>query len=167
MKTTLKEEVSNFKRLIGEATDTSSSGAYEQPLGWNQTKPTSPCAGGVSSLVGSEIGTQSPQVDVVDVTQAVIPMDEPTSYEGNMNTTTQPAFDDMPFLSSHPSDWSFEGDEDEFLQSHGWERPSGPTTPEDEEAMSIAFDELELDDDTDVFNTLQMFTETKNGLGWK
>ena len=24
-----------------------------------------------------------------------------------------------------------------------------------------------LDDDTDVFNTLRMFTETKNGLGWK
>mgnify|MGYP003630955923 CR=1 FL=1 len=169
MKTTLIEEVNNFKRLIGEATDTSSSGAYEQPLGWNQSKPTSPCSGGVSPLVGSEVGAQAPQVGVVDITSQI--NQQPTTQVSN-----QPSFDDMPFLSSHPSDWSFDGDEDEFLQNHGWERPSGPTTPDDEEAMSVAFDELghdsaddelELDDDTNVFNTLQMFTETKNGLGWK
>ena len=43
---------------------------------------------------------------------------------------------------------------------------------DDEEAMSVAFDELDDDEDEDgdgddVFNSLQMFTETKNGLGWK
>ena len=189
MKTTIREEINNFKRLIGEATDTSSSGAYEQPLGFNQSQTPSPCAQKRQPLVGSEIGTNAPSIDVVDVTQGVVPMNEPTSYEGNMNTT-QPGFDDMPFLSSHPSGWSFQGDEEEFLKSHGWDRPEGPTNMNDESAMSVAFDELDdegevgldsdmedeeemsaafemLDDDTDVFNTLNMFTETKNGLGWK
>ena len=96
-------------------------------------------------------------------------MNEPTSYEGNTNTV-QPGFDDMPYLSSHPSDWSFEGDEDEFLQTQGWERPVGPDTVEvdidDEESMSMAFDDMD-DDEDNVFDTLQMFTETKNGIGWK
>ena len=108
----------------------------------------------------------APEVDVVDVTSGVVPMDEPTSYEGNMNTTSQPAFDDMPYLSSHPSGWSFEGDEEELLQSQGIQRPMAQTqNVDDEEEMSKAFDVL--DDDTDIFNTLQMFTETKKGLGWK
>ena len=180
MKRTLKEEIEDFKRLIGEATSTASSGAYEQPLGYNQSKhickpacPT-PCPHSGQNLVGSEVGTDAPNIDVVDVTKAVIPMDEPTSYEGNMNTT-QPGFDDMPYLSSHPSDWSFEGDEEEFLQNQGWERPQSTDTidvsldvddDDDEEIMSVAFDEMD-DDEDNVFNTLQMFTETKNGLGWK
>ena len=105
MKRTISEEIQEFKRLIGEATTTTSSGAYEQPLGFNQPQPTSPCA-------------------------------------------------------------------------QGWERPEAQGGAEigmvddDEEAMSVAFDELDDDEDEDgdgddVFNSLQMFTETKNGLGWK
>ena len=167
MKLNLKEEIQNFKRLIGEATDTSSSGAYEQPLGFNQQRPTSPCPTTGKPLVGTEIGTQAPSVDVVDVTQAVIPMDEPTSYEGNMNTTISD-FDNMPYLSSHPSGWKYEGDEEELLNRHGIERPTNPNPDtdetEDEKNMSIAFDQM--DDGTDVFQELKMFTETKNGYGW-
>jgi hypothetical protein len=180
MKTTLREEIEDFKRLIGEATSTASSGAYEQPLGY-QNKPTSPCLQSGQGLVGSEIGTNAPTVDTMDITpkpgcsscgKTEVPMNEPTSYEGNMNTV-QPGYDDMPYLSSHPSDWSFEGDENEFLQNQGWERPTGPDTIEvdididdDEENMSMAFDEMD-DDEDNVFDTLQMFTETKNGIGWK
>ncbi len=170
MKLNLKEEILNFKRLIGEATDTSSSGAYEQPLGFNQSKHVctpvcaKPCPHSGKNLVGSEMGIQAPTVDVVDVTQGVVPMDEPTSYEGNMNTTVNPNFDDMPYLSSHPSSWSFEGDEEGFLQSQGIERPMGPEMEEeDEQAMSDAFEAL--DDDTDVFQELQMFNEARN-FGW-
>ena len=173
MKRTLIEELQEFKRLLGEATTTASSGSYEQPLGFNQSQPTTICPQTGQPLVGSEVTPQAPSIDVVDVTKAAIPMDEPTSYEGDINTTTQPGFDDMPYLSSHPSDWSFEGDEDEFLTKQGWERPTGPDNIEisvdddgEEESMSVAFDELD-DDDEDVFDTLQMFTETKNGLGWK
>ena len=181
MKLNLREEIKNFKRLLGEATTTASSGAYEQPLGYNQTKPTSPCPGSVAPLVGSEIGTQAPTVDIVDITTQGSPIQAPP-----VTPTNSPAFDDMPYLSSHPSNWSFEGDEEEFLQTHGITRPTAPTAS-DEEAMSVAFDELDdeeeigldtdeedmsvafdtLDDNTDVFNTLKMFTETKNGLGWK
>ena len=174
MKRTIIEEIQEFKRLIGEATSTASSGAYEQPLGFNQSQPTTICPQTGQALVGSEVAPQAPSIDVVDVTAGTIPMDEPTSYEGDMNTTSQqPGFDDMPYLSSHPSEWSFEGDEDEFLATQGWERPTGPDNieisvdDEDEEAMSVAFDELDDDDDDDVFDSLQMFTETKNGLGWK
>ena len=166
MKTTIQEEIKNFKRLIGEATDTSSSGSYEQPLGFNQERPTTICPTTGKRLVGTEMTMSAPEVDVVDVTSGVVPMDEPTSYEGNMDTTSQPAFDDMPYLSSHPSGWSFEGDEEELLQSQGIQRPMAQTqNVDDEEEMSKAFDVL--DDDTDIFNTLQMFTETKKGLGWK
>ena len=77
----------------------------------------------------------------------------------DMGTMSQPGFDDMPFLSSHPSDWSFEGDEEELLQRHGLERPTAPETDmydDDEEQMSIAFDAL--DDDTDVFEELRMMS---------
>jgi hypothetical protein len=166
MKSNLKEEIQNFKRLIGEATDTSSSGSYEQPLGFQQ-KPTSPCSRGGQPLVGSEIGAQAPNVGVVDVTQAVIPMDEPTSYEGNLDTTVSD-FDNMPFLSSHPSAWSYKGDEEDLLKRHGMERPTNPNSDteetEEERNMSIAFDQL--DDGTDVFQELKMFTETANGHGW-
>ena len=165
MKPTLKEEIQNFKRLVGEATDTSSSGAYEQPLGFNQSRPTTICPQSGQPIVGSEVAPQAPSIDVVDVTQAVIPMDEPTSYEGNMNATTQPGFDEMPFLSSHPSGWTYQGDEEELLQRHGLERPTAPDTDvDDEEEMSIAFDEM--DDGTDVFQELKMMSETTNGLGW-
>ncbi len=167
MKSKLKEEIQNFKRLIGEATDTSSSGSYEQPLGFNQQRPTTPCPTSGKPLVGSEMGIEAPTVDVVDVTKGVVPMDEPTSYEGNMNTAVSD-FDNMPYLSSHPSGWSYEGDEEELLKRHGLERPQNPNMgseeTEDEINMSIAFDQL--DDDTDVFQELKMFTETKNGLGW-
>ena len=114
MKTTIQEEIKNFKRLIGEATDTSSSGSYEQPLGFNQERPTTICPTSGKPLVGTEMTMSAPEVDVVDVTSGVVPMDEPTSYEGNMDTVSQPAFDDMPYLSSHPSGWSFEGDEEEL-----------------------------------------------------
>ena len=144
MKPTLKEEIQNFKRLVGEATDTSSSGAYEQPLGFNQSRPTTICPQTGQPLVGSEVAPQAPSIDVVDVTQAVMPMNEPTSYEGNMGTTISD-FDDMPFLSSHPSGWSYKGDEEELLQTHGLERPVSPDMEEyedeDEKQMSIAFDE--------------------------
>tara|TARA_R110001583_G_scaffold26876_4_gene96576 strand:+ start:2135 stop:2665 length:531 start_codon:yes stop_codon:yes gene_type:complete len=176
MKRTIIEEVQEFKRLMGEATSTASSGAYEQPLGFNQSQPTTICPHTGQPLMGSEIGTQAPSVDVVDVTVGIVPMNEPTSYDGDMNTNPQqPGFDDMPYLSSHPSDWSFEGDEDEFLTNQGWQRPQAQGNGvevnmaggEDEEAMSAAFDELDDDVDDDVFNSLQMFTETKNGLGWK
>ena len=53
-----------------------------------------------------------------------------------------------------------------MLQSHGIQRPvdSSMVGDEDEEAMSLAFDEL--DDDTDVFQELKMFSETRL-LGWK
>ena len=81
MKPTLKEEIHNFKRLVGEATDTSSSGAYEQPLGFKDQRPTTICPQTGQPLVGSEVAPQAPSVDIVDVTQTVIPMDEPTSYE--------------------------------------------------------------------------------------
>jgi hypothetical protein len=173
MKLNLKEEILNFKRLIGEATDTSSSGAYEQPLGFNQSKHVctpvcaKPCPHSGKNLVGSEMGIQAPTVDVVDVTQGVVPMDEPTSYEGNMDTTLSD-FDNMPYLSSHPSAWKYEGDEEDLLNRHGIERPTNPNPDtdetEDEKNMSIAFDQM--DDGTDVFQELKMFTETKNGYGW-
>jgi len=57
-----------------------------------------------------------------------------------------------------------------MLQSQGIQRPVGPSMgmvdndEDDEEAMSLAFDEL--DDDTDVFQELKMFSETRL-LGWK
>ena len=168
MKRTITEEIEEFKRLIGEATSTASSGAYEQPLGFNQPQPTTTCPQTGQPLVGSEMGMGAPRVAVVDIT---------TTPPGNP-TTQQSQFDDMPYLSSHPSDWSFEGDEDEFLSNHGWERPTGDEIDmsaafdeldddDDEDVMSAAFDELDDDEDEDVFNSLQMFTETKNGLGWK
>ena len=164
MKTTLKEEIKNFKRLLGEATDSSSSGSYEQALGFDMPRQTTTCPTTGQSLVGTEVSPNAPSIDVVDVTTGVVPMNEPTSYEGNMDTTVNPNFDDMPYLSSHPSGWSFEGDEEGFLQSQGIERPMGPEMEEeDEQAMSDAFDAL--DDDTDVFQELQMFNETRN-FGW-
>tara|TARA_R110001592_G_scaffold71438_2_gene218396 strand:- start:1289 stop:1843 length:555 start_codon:yes stop_codon:yes gene_type:complete len=184
MKTTLKEDIKNFKRLIGEATDSSNSGSYEQPLNFNMDRPTTICPNTGQPLVGTEVLPNAPSIDVVDVTSGImhqmpdgtmmpgathgspsmIPMNEPTSYEGNMNTTTNPNFDDMPYLSSHPSGWSFEGDEEDFLQSQGIQRPMGPEMEEeDEQAMSDAFDAL--DDDTDVFQELQMFNEARN-FGW-
>ena len=43
MKTTLKEEIKNFKRLLGEATDSSSSGSYEQALGFDMPRQTTIC----------------------------------------------------------------------------------------------------------------------------
>lgn len=164
MKTTLKEEIKNFKRLLGEATDSSSSGSYEQALGFDMPRQTTTCPTTGQPLVGTEVSPNAPSIDVVDVTTGVVPMNEPTSYEGNMDTTVNPNFDDMPYLSSHPSGWSFEGDEEGFLQSQGIERPMGPEMEEeDEQAMSDAFDAL--DDDTDVFQELQMFNETRN-FGW-
>ncbi len=164
MKTTLKEEIKNFKRLLGEATDSSSSGSYEQALGFDMPRQTTICPTTGQPLVGTEVSPNAPSIDVVDVTTGVVPMDEPTSYEGNMNTTVNPNFDDMPYLSSHPSSWSFEGDEEGFLQSQGIERPMGPEMEEeDEQAMSDAFEAL--DDDTDVFQELQMFNEARN-FGW-
>lgn len=164
MKTTLKEDIKNFKRLIGEATDSSNSGSYEQPLNFNMGRPTTICPNTGQPLVGTEVLPNAPSIDIVDVTTGVVPMNEPTSYEGNMNTTTNPNFDDMPYLSSHPSGWSFEGDEEDFLQSQGIQRPMGPEMEEeDEQAMSDAFDAL--DDDTDVFQELQMFNEARN-FGW-
>ena len=127
-------------------------------------RPTTICPNTGQPLVGTEVSPNAPNVNVVDITQGVTPMDGPSSYEGNMDTSQQPAFDDMPYLSSHPSGWSFEGDEEELLQAQGIERPMGPNGDGvDEEQMSIAFDEL--DDDTDIFQELQMFTETRN-LGW-
>lgn len=184
MKETLKEEILNFKRLIGEATDTSSSGSYEQPMGFDKPRATTICPTTGKQLTGTEINPSAPSVNVVDVTKAVIPMNQPTSYEGNMNTT-QPGFDDLPFLSSHPSDWSFEGDEEEFLARNNFERPKNPNDDEEnimsmnfdemddgyedeeEEMMAMTFDEMDDDDEDDVFQTLSMFTETKNGLGWR
>ena len=67
MKRTISEEIQEFKRLIGEATTTTSSGAYEQPLGFNQPQPTSPCAQKGQPLVGSEMGLNAPTVDTVDI----------------------------------------------------------------------------------------------------
>lgn len=211
MEQTLKEEILNFRRLIGEATDTSSSGSYEQPMGFDMPRPTAVCPTTGKPLMGTEVNPSAPTIDVVDVTKSVMhqmpdgtmmpgathgeqqggpsmmPMNEPTSYEGNMNKT-QPAFDDLPFLSSHPSDWTYDGDEEEFLSQHGIERPQNPNQgnteeeimslnfdemddgymDEDEEMMSDNFDEMDDDDDEDeVFETLSMFTETKKGLGWK
>lgn len=168
MKRTITEEIEEFKRLIGEATSTASSGAYEQPLGFNQPQPTTTCPQTGQPLVGSEMGMGAPRVAVVDITTG-----NPTTQQSN-----QPQFDDMPYLSSHPSSWSFDGDEDEFLSSHGWERPTGDESDmsvafdeldddDDQDVMSAAFDVLDDDEDEDVFNSLQMFTETKNGLGWK
>ena len=169
MKTTLKEELYNFKRLVGEATTTASSGAYVQPLGFNQSQPTTICPQTGQPLVGTEIGTNAPNVDVVDVTQrGVLTPPVPTNSTDYAEPVSD--FDSMPFLSSHPSDWSFDGDEEELLRTHGLERPVNPNNDmeydsEDEEQMSIAFDEM--DDGTDVFQELKMFTETTNGLGWK
>ena len=166
MKRTISEEIQEFKRLIGEATSTANSGAYEQPLGFNQSQPITTCPQTGQPLVGSEMGTNAPTVDMVDISTPSL-----GSPTGIPTPTGQPGFDDMPYLSSHPSEWSFEGDEDEFLTTQGWERPTGPDNIEissdggEEDAMSVAFDEM--DDDEDVFDTLQMFTETKNGLGWK
>ena len=69
MKKTLKETITEFKRLTTEATSTSSSGAYEVPLGYNNqnTPQVSPC-GTQPQLVGSEVMGSAPRVDVVDVT---------------------------------------------------------------------------------------------------
>ena len=159
MKRTITEEIEEFKRLIGEATSTASSGAYEQPLGFNQPQPTTTCPQTGQPLVGSEMGMGAPRVAVVDITTT--PPGNPTTQQSN-----QPQFDDMPYLSSHPSGWTFDGDEESMLQSHGIQRPvdSSMVGDEDEEAMSLAFDEL--DDDTDVFQELKMFSETRL-LGWK
>jgi len=170
MKPTIIEEIRNFKRMIGEATDSSNSGSYEQPLSFDMNRPTTICPNTGQQLVGTEVSPNAPVIGVVDVTKGVVPMNQPTSYDGNINSTTQPAFDDMPYLSSHPSGWSYEGDEESMLQSQGIQRPVGPSMgmvdndEDDEEAMSLAFDEL--DDDTDVFQELKMFSETRL-LGWK
>jgi|TARA_R110001592_G_scaffold44569_1_gene143198 hypothetical protein len=166
MKSTITEEIRNFKRMIGEATDSSNSGSYEQPLSFDMDRPTTTCPNTGQQLVGTEVSPNAPVISVVDVTKGVVPMNQPTSYDGNTNSSTQPGFDDMPYLSSHPSGWTFDGDEESMLQSHGIQRPvdSSMVGDEDEEAMSLAFDEL--DDDTDVFQELKMFSETRL-LGWK
>tara|TARA_R110000751_G_scaffold26051_3_gene70057 strand:- start:261 stop:797 length:537 start_codon:yes stop_codon:yes gene_type:complete len=178
MKTTLKEELYNFKRLLGEATTTASSGAYVQPLGFDQVQPKSICQRTGQPLVGTEIGSSAPNVNVVDVTQrGVLTPPAPTEFDGGY---TQPVsdFDSMPFLSSHPSEWSFDGDEEELLRTHGLERPVNPNNDmeydvridnstydnDEEEEMSAAFDEM--DDGTDVFQQLKMMQETTKGLGW-
>ena len=179
MKDTIREEILNFRRLIGEATDTSNSGSYEQPMGFDMDRPTTICPNTGQPLVGTEVRPNAPTVNVVDIT-----MNQPTSYEGNMNTN-QPAFEDMPYLSTHPSGWSFDGDEEDFLSKQGIQRPTvskdeeimgsnfdemdNGYVDEDEEIMSANFDEMDDDDDDDddVFNTLDMFTETKKGLGWR
>ena len=69
MKKTLKETITEFKRLTTEATSTSSSGAYEVPLGYNNqnTPQVSPCDT-QPPLVGSEIMTDAPSIEVVDIT---------------------------------------------------------------------------------------------------
>ena len=119
MKSTILEEIKDFKRVLGEATTSSNSGSYEQPLSFNMDRPTTICPNTGQPLVGTEVSPNAPTIDVVDITHGVTPMDGPSSYEGNTNTLQQPAFDDMPYLSSHPSGWSFEGDEEALLQTQG------------------------------------------------
>jgi len=77
MKKTLKETIKEFKRLTTEATSTSSSGAYEVPLGYNNTNqtPIPPCDI-KPQLVGSEITPNAPTVDVVDITASSSPVPE-------------------------------------------------------------------------------------------
>jgi len=76
MKRTLKEEITEFKRLTTEATSTSSSGSYEQPMPFSSEetqfcdicgKPMSMCECEGSRLVGSEISDEAPEVTVIEL----------------------------------------------------------------------------------------------------
>ena len=138
MKKTLKETIIEFKRLTTEATSTSSSGAYEQPLGYTPKHvctsgcPT-PCSQSAPSLAGSEIADEAPTVDVVDITVD--------------NTSSEPeGWDTVPF------DYDFSKGEEEAMGEY---------------FDGVETDELDMDEeDDDVFTSLEMFTETTKGIGW-
>ena len=61
MKKILKEQLKVIKTLM-EATDSSSSGSYEEPMGFDNIEP-------IDGLVGIEISSTAPDIEVVDVTQ--------------------------------------------------------------------------------------------------
>ena len=77
MKKTLKEAITEFRRLTSEATTTSSSGSYEQPMPFSSEEETNfceicgqpmsmcECEGG--NLVGSEISDDAPEVTVIEL----------------------------------------------------------------------------------------------------
>tara|TARA_R110000765_G_scaffold120001_1_gene215454 strand:+ start:41 stop:337 length:297 start_codon:yes stop_codon:yes gene_type:complete len=77
MKNTLKETITEFRRLTLEATTTSSSGSYEQPMPFSSEEedqfceicgqPSSMCQCGGSNLVGSEISDDAPEVTVIEL----------------------------------------------------------------------------------------------------
>ena len=56
MKTTLKEEIQNFKRLTTEATTTANSGSYEVPMGFDVPEEDPITIG--DDLIGMEISTR-------------------------------------------------------------------------------------------------------------
>ena len=78
MKKTIKETITEFRRLTSEATSTSNSGSYEQPMSFSfeddnqfceicgQPMSTCECEGGYS-LVGSEISDEAPEVEVISL----------------------------------------------------------------------------------------------------
>ena len=109
MKKTLKETITEFKRLTTEATSTSSSGAYEAPLGHNQNNTQiSPCDS-QPQLVGSEVMASAPKVDVVDDTLpdvAVLPFNYDDDYAEGEEESMTVYFDE--------SDMDEEDDDDVF-----------------------------------------------------
>ena len=150
MKKTLKETIKEFKRLTTEATTTSSSGAYEQPLGYTPKHVCTagcpnPCPQSAPKLVGSEISYDAPTVDVVDVTTTVPTVDV-------VDTTTTAS---IPTIDSTPEGWDEVAFDFDFNQG-------------EEESMGDYFDEVEVEDEEEdgVFTSLHMFTETTKGIGW-
>ena len=91
MKTTLNEEIQNFKRLTTEATTTASSGPYEVPMGFDVPNEEPVCVG--DTLTGSEVSMEAPEVDVVDITDSsddiVIDFDEVFNSLGMFENTTK------------------------------------------------------------------------------
>ena len=76
MKKTLTEEIKEFKRLVLEATTTSSSGSYEQPMPFSSEEtqfceacgqPMSTCECEGTRLVGTEISDEAPEVTVIEL----------------------------------------------------------------------------------------------------
>jgi len=73
-----------------------------------------------------------------------------------------------PEINSNSQDNFYDGDDEEQLMSMNFDEMDDGYEDEDEEMMAMNFDEMDDDDeDDDVFQTLSMFTETKNGLGWR
>jgi hypothetical protein len=57
----LQEQIQEIKRLMMEATSSSSSGSYEAPMGFDDSVQT-------GEIIGTEIMDDAPEVTVVDMT---------------------------------------------------------------------------------------------------